>query len=61
MHTSKMSYLKSSQNDKQRLIDCHLIGDDYVELAQVLGIKRKTPYSMIARFKATGFVIRRVR
>ena len=51
---------KVSENDKQRLLDCHLNGDDYVELARVLGIKRKTAHSIIARFKATGFVIRAV-
>ena len=50
---------KITPDDKQRLIDCHLNGDDYVDLARVLGIKRKTAYSIIARFKATGFVVRR--
>ena len=54
-----MPYQRISENNKQRLVDCHLNGDDHVELARVLGIKRKTAYSIIARFKATGFVIRR--
>ena len=53
-----MPYQRISESDKQRLVDCHLKGDDYVELARVLGIKRKTAYSIIARFKATGFVVR---
>lgn len=54
-----MSYQKISQNDKERLVECHVNGGDYVELAGVLGIKRKTAYSIIARYKATGCIIRR--
>ena len=54
-----MPYQTISKEDKQRLVDCHLNGEDYMELARILGIKRKTAYSIIARFKATGCVVRR--
>lgn len=57
IRTEKMLYQKNTENDKQLLVDCHLKGDDYMELARVLSIKRKTAYSIAARFLATGFVV----
>ncbi len=35
--------------DKQRLFDAHNRGDDYVDLAQQMGIKRTTAYAIIRR------------
>ena len=54
----KMPYARIAIEDKQRLIDCHRRGEDYIELARNLGINRKTAYSIIARFNATGVVAR---
>ena len=42
---------KISQEDKQRLIQAHLEGQDYVQVATTLGIKRGTAWSIIRRLQ----------
>ena len=49
-----MPYAKISEENKQRLFDAFRRGEDYVEVARVLGIKRDTAYRII-RSKAFCF------
>ena len=44
-----MPYNKISRQDKERLYQAHLRGDDYVELANQLGIKRQTAWGIVRR------------
>ena len=39
-------YSKVSVADKERLYQAHVCGDDYVRLAEILGINRTTAYPM---------------
>ena len=40
-----------SDIDKQRLFDCHSRGDDYINLAENLGVKRTTAISIVSRMQ----------
>ena len=42
-------YSKVSVADKERLYQAHMRGDDYVRLAEILGINRTTAYHIIRR------------
>ena len=42
---------RASFEDKKRLIDAHENGEDYEEVARVLGIKRGTAWSIIRRYQ----------
>ena len=42
-------YSKVSVADKERLYQAHVRGDDYVRLAEILGINRTTVYHIIRR------------
>ena len=39
---------------KNRIIAAHVRGEDYVEVARILGVKRGTAYSIVARNQANG-------
>ena len=43
--------------DKQRIIEAHENGEDYVEVARVLGIKRGTAWSIIRRHQVNGVAV----
>lgn len=51
-----MSRSKISLSDKQRIISAQNEGEDYEEVARVLGIKRGTAWSIIRRFQTSGCV-----
>ena len=40
-------YSKISDADKRRIYDSYLRGDDYLETALLLGIKRTTAYNIV--------------
>ena len=40
--------------DKQRLGDAHGLGEDYVQLARQMGIKRTTAYAIIRHAQENG-------
>ena len=42
-------YSKISDADKRRIYDSYLRGDDYLETALLLGIKRTTAYNIVKR------------
>ena len=44
-----MPYQQVALTDKQRLFEAHNRGDDYVDLARQMGIKRTTAYAIIRR------------
>ena len=52
-----MPYAKISAENKQRLFDAFRRGEDYVEVARVLGIKRDTAYRIIRRAEARDGVV----
>lgn len=52
-----MPYQRISTHDKQRLYDAHRRGEDYVELARLLGIKRTTAWSIINRAERNDGVV----
>ena len=43
-----------SHSDKERIITAHENGEDYEEVARVLGIKRGTAWSIISRYQESG-------
>ena len=47
-----------SQETKQRIVDAHMNGDDYVEVARVLGVARGTAWSIVRRHQLHGVVER---
>lgn len=49
-----MPYQRICVEDKQRLVDAHERGEDYVALARQLNIKRTTAYAIIRRTEANG-------
>lgn len=49
-----MPYQRISTSDKKRLYDAHKRGEDYVELARQLGIKRTTAWAIINRAELNG-------
>ena len=53
----KMRYQKISVLDKQRLVDAHNRGEDYVALARQLDIKRSTAYAIIRRAEENDGVV----
>ena len=42
-------YSKISDADKRKIYDSYLRGDDYLETALLLGIKRTTAYNIVKR------------
>ena len=52
-----MPYQKVENVDKQRIYDCFLRGEDYVPLAQQLGIKQSTAYAIIRRAERNDGVV----
>ena len=52
-----MPYQRISTTDKQRLVDAHARGEDYVALAQQLNIKRTTAYAIIRRAGENGGIV----
>lgn len=52
-----MRYQKISVLDKQRLVDAHNRGEDYVALARQLDIKRTTAYAIIRRAEENDGVV----
>ena len=44
-----MPRARISVADKQRLVDAHERGDDYVDLARQLGIQRGTAWAIVRR------------
>lgn len=52
-----MRYQRISVVDKQRLVDAHKRGEDYVALARQLGIKRPTAYAIIRRAQDNDGVV----
>lgn len=56
-----MPYQRISAEDKQRLVDAHGRGDDYVDLARQLGIKRTTAYAIIRRAQDNNGAVARPR
>lgn len=44
-----MPRARISEQDKRRLVEAHANGDDYVEVAKTLGIKRGTAWSIVRR------------
>ena len=55
--TVEMPYQRISIEDKQRLVDAHERGEDYVALAAQLGIKRTTAYAIIRRAAERGGIV----
>ena len=49
-----MPYARISDVDKQRLCDAYNRNDDYIQLAQQLGIKRTTAYAIVRRAEENG-------
>ena len=47
---------KITVDTKNRIIAAHARGEDYVEVARILGVKRGTAYSIVARNQANGGV-----
>ena len=47
-----------SAEDKQRIIDAYVNGEDYVETAKLLGIKRTTVWGIVHRYQLYGQVNR---
>ena len=47
--SSNLMYARISVQDKQRLLDAHESGADFLPLASILGIKRATAYSIIRK------------
>ena len=47
-----------SKEDKIRIIECHRRNEDYYQLADALGIKRNSAYSIIRRYLRDGVVSR---
>ena len=48
---------KITVNTKNRIIAAHVRGEDYVEVARILGVKRGTAYAIVARNQANGGVL----
>ena len=51
---ARMPYQRISVEDKQRIVDAHERGEDYVALARQLNTKRTTAYAIIRRTQANG-------
>ena len=49
-------YRQPSEEERQALIDSHLAGEDYLEVAARLRVKRGTAWSVIARYLRAGEV-----
>ena len=47
-----------STEDKQRIIDAYAAGEDYVEAARLLGVKRTTAWGIVRRHQLHGQVNR---
>ena len=47
-----------SAEDKQRIIDAYANGEDYVETARLLGVKRTTAWGIVRRYQLHGQVNR---
>ena len=56
-----MPYQRISVEDKHRLVDAHGRGEDYVQLARQMGIKRTTVYAIIRRAQENGGEVARPR
>lgn len=52
-----MPYQRISINDKERLYAAHQRGEDYIEFARQLGIKRTTAWAIIDRAQKRGGVV----
>ena len=52
-----MRHQRINSTDKQRLVDAHARGEDYVSLAQQLNVKRTTAYAIIRRASENGGVV----
>ena len=48
-----------SLETKQRIIDAHNQGQDYLEVARVFGVARGTARSIVRRHQRHGVVVRR--
>ena len=49
------------REDKERLVQAHENGQDYYEVAQLLGMKRGTAWGIISRYMRDGEVVVRAR
>ena len=49
-----MPYQRISVTDKERLYAAHQRGEDYIELAKQLGIKRSTAWAIVDRAQKRG-------
>lgn len=49
LHISRGKYNKIAKIDKERLVAAYKRGDDFIRLAEQLGIKRQTVRSIIMR------------
>ena len=56
-----MPYQRVSVKDKHHLVDAHGRGEDYVQLARQMGIKRTTTYAIIRRAQENGGEVARPR
>ena len=61
LHTIACSYFKMPRQKisleiKTRIVDAHNNGEDYEDVARLLGVKRGTAYSIIRRHQQTGQV-----
>ena len=54
-------YSKISENDKQRLFEAYQQGEDYIQLAKLLNIKRTTAYHIIKRAETNGGAVAKPR
>ena len=61
LHTIACSYFKMPRQKisleiKTRIVDAHNNGEDYEDVARLLGVKQSTAYSIIRRHQQTGQV-----
>ena len=54
---TRMPYQRISINDKERLYAAYQRGEDYIEFARQLGIKRTTAWAIIDRAQKRGGVV----
>ena len=54
-------YSKISENDNQRLFEAYQQGEDYIQLAKLLNIKRTTAYHIIKRAETNGGAVAKPR
>jgi transposase-like protein len=47
-----------SDEDRQRIVECFERNEDFLSVADTLGVHRCTAYSVIRRFQQTGHVAR---